>query len=338
MTQRILIVGPAWVGDMVMAQSLFKLIKQQNKEAVIDVLAPAWTFSLLSRMPEVNEALDLPLARGEFNLRKRYQLGKALRQKKYDQAIILPNSFKSALIPWFARIPKRTGWLGECRYLVLNDPRRLDKKRYPLMIEQFMALGVPSSAALTNPYPYPHFQVIEGEAQKVIDKYNLKVSDRPILALCPGAAYGPSKRWPEEYFAAVAKQKIAEGWDVWLFASKAEEFLTDNIMRLTDNRCQNVPGETGLTEVIDLLSLVKGVVTNDSGLMHVSAALAKPIVALYGSTTPDFTPPLAEYATVLKLDLDCQPCFERTCPLGHHRCMRDLVPERVLSVMSTWGK
>ncbi len=335
--QRILIVGPAWIGDMVMAQSLFKLIKQQHPDALIDVLAPAWTFSIVSRMPEVNQAISMPAGHGEFKLVERYRLAKSLRQQRYGQAIVLPNSFKSALIPWLACIPTRTGWRGECRYGLLNDIRVLDKARYSLMIEQFMALGLPANAPLLKPYPYPALQISADSQAAVLAKFKLQQPGRPVLGISPGAAFGPSKRWPETYFAEVAKQKIADGWDVWLFGAAADQPLIDVIMQAAQNRCVSFAGRTELAETIDLVSLTSGVVTNDSGLMHIAAALNKPLVAIYGSTSPDFTPPLSAQAHILKLNLECQPCFERDCPLKHHRCMRDLLPAQVLAAMTKWG-
>lgn len=337
MPQKILIVGPAWIGDMVMAQSLFKLIKRKHPDATIDVLAPAWTFSLLKCMPEVANAIEMPLTHGEVKLRARFQLAKTLRENRYDQAIVLQNSFKSALIPWLAGIPRRTGWLGECRYILLNDARRLDRKRYPLMIEQYMALGLTPGSALPERYPYPEFRVSPSSQSATLEKIKPVFRGRPVLALGAGAAFGPAKRWPYEYFAEVANQKLQEGWDIWLFGSQADSPIMEKIMQLTEGRCENIAGRTELFETIDLLSLVSGVVTNDSGMMHMAAALKKPIVAVYGSTSPAFTPPLSESAHVLKLDLDCQPCFKRECPLGHHRCMRDLKPARVLSIMAKWG-
>lgn len=337
MTRRLLVIGSSWVGDMVMAQSLFQWLKQREPDLLIDVLAPSWTFSLLSVMPEVTEAIDLPITHGELKLRERYRLAKSLRTRAYDQAIILPNSWKSALIPWLAHIPKRTGWIGECRYGLLNDYRHLDKTRYPLMVEQYLALGLSPDEALPRPYPYPTF-CISPEAQEAVRaKHQPLWRGRPILALCAGAEFGPSKRWPEDYFAEIANQKIDEGWDVWLFGSAKDRPITDRIMQLTHDRCDNLAGRLILSETIALLAQVSVVITNDSGLMHVAAALKKPLIALYGSTSPAFTPPLSSEATILKLNLDCQPCFERHCPLKHHRCMRDLTPDRVLQAMVGWG-
>lgn len=336
MASKILIIGPAWVGDMVMAQSLFKLLKQRQPQASIDVLAPAWTFSLLSRMPEVNQSIEMPLTHGELKLSSRYQLAKALRAQHYDQAIVLPNSFKSALIPWLAHIPQRTGWRGEWRYVLLNDMRRPDKNRYPLMIEQLMALGLPPQEALPTVYPYPEFHIAKAAQEAALAKYKPLWRGRPILALCVGAAYGSSKRWPEAYYAEIANKQRKAGWDVWILGGKNDKAFVDAVMHLTDHQCEDVFTEIGLAETIDLLSLVSGVVTNDSGLMHVAAALKKPLIAIYGSTSPAFTPPLSTNAQILKLDLACQPCFKRDCPLGHHRCMRELTPDRVLSAMTAW--
>lgn len=335
--QRILVIGPAWIGDTVMAQSLFKVIKQHQPNSVIDVLAPEWTFSMLSRMPEVNRAINMPVGHGEFKLGDRYRVAKTLKGQ-YDQAIVLPNSLKAALIPWLAQIPKRTGWRGEYRYGLLNDIRILNKKRYALMIEQYMALGLPAGASLPTPYPYPALQISSASQAAVLAKFGLTKTNRPIVGLSPGAAYGPSKRWPDTYFADVAKRKIAEGWDVWLFGSAGDSALIETIMAATEQQCVSFAGRTELAETIDLVSLTSGIVTNDSGLMHIAAALNKPVIAIYGSTSPDFTPPLSAQARILKLNLECQPCFKRDCPLLHHRCMRDLLPVQVLAAMNEWEK
>lgn len=337
MGDKILIIGPSWVGDTIMSQALFKFLKRNNPNVIINVLAPKWTFSVLSRMPEVTSAIEMPIKHGELKLKERYEIAKRLRQEKYQQAIILPNSLKSALIPLLAGIPKRTGWLGEFRYLVLNDYRKLDENRYPLMIEQYLALGVPPYTPLTKPYPYPEFHITEEQQAAVLLKHKPIWRGRPILGVGAGAEFGPAKRWPEEYFAEVINKKLDEGWDVWLFGSQRDKTITDKIMTLTNNRCENIAGRSELAETIDLLSLTRAVITNDSGLMHIAAALKKPLIALYGSTSPIFTPPLSDNAIILKLDLDCQPCFQRSCPLEHFRCMKDLHPSAVIAATKNWN-
>jgi len=331
-TEKILIVGPAWIGDMVMAQTLFKTLRQQYPLAELHVLAPDWTRALLSRMPEINKAISLPFAHGELNLKKRWQLGRSLRQANYSQAIVLPNSFKSALIPFFAGIKKRIGWRGEFRYGLLSELRILNKTQYPLMIERFMALGVPSTQLLKKPYPLPQLIINHDSLQAVANKYQLQV-DKPIIALCPGVAFGPSKRWPAEYFAEVAKSKLQEGYQIWLFGSLADKPLAEIIQAQNNKRCVDLCGGTSLAEAIDLLSLAKLIVTNDSGLMHIGAALHKPLIAIYGSTSADFTPPLGDRVKILNLNLACSPCFKRECPLGHLRCMKDLTPEQVITAI-----
>lgn len=338
---RTLIIGPSWVGDMVMAQSLFKLLKKIKPNVLIDVLAPSWTFSLLACMKEVNQAIEMPIHHGELKLKTRYQIAKQLQTHQYyHQAIVLPNSFKSALIPYFARIPQRTGWRREGRQWLLNDSRRLDKSRYRLMIEQYMALALPAEAELPLPYPYPEFNVTTYAQETVINQLNPTMTGAPILALAPGAEFGPSKRWPAEYYAEVAKEKLTQGWNVWLFGSPKDVAIADEIMKLTQHGCENMTGRTTLEDTIALLSLksVAGVISNDSGLMHIAAALSKPLIAIYGSTSTEFTPPLNPAATILKLNLDCQPCFKRECPLKHHRCMLDLTPAKVISAINQhWG-
>lgn len=329
MKNNVLIVGPAWVGDMVMAQCLFKLIKQRDPTTTIDVLAPAWSLPLLDRMPEVSSAIVMPIGHRELKLGQRFQMGKKLRQHHYAQSIVLPNSFKSALIPFWASIPKRTGWRGEMRYFVLNDVRYLDETRYPLMIERFMALGIPEDDALPKDYPIPALQISEPSCEAALSKHGLTL-EQPILALCPGAEFGPAKRWPEEYYATLANEKLKEGWAVWLFGSPKDAEVAAQIMQLTKARCVDLTGKTKLEEAVDLLSVSTAVVSNDSGLMHIAAALKKPLIALYGPTSPTFTPPLHSDSNILQLSLKCQPCFQRECPLKHQRCMRELTPEKVL--------
>ena len=334
MNKKILVVGPAWVGDMVMAQSLFKLLKSRNPQVEIDVLAPAWSLPLIVRMPEVSKSIVMSLGHGQFNLRERYRIGKSLRANKYDQAILLPNSFKSALIPFFAEIPKRTGWIGEFRYLFLNDARRLDKERYPLMIERFMALGLAPGEELPTPYPVPGLEISKEVQAQTLEKYQLGSPSKPILALCPGAEFGPAKRWPENYYADVANQKLNEGWDVWIFGSAKDMPVAEAIMAATQHRAVNFSGKTRLEEAVDLIALATAVVSNDSGLMHIAAALQKPLVAVYGPTSAGFTPPLNADAKVLTLKLECQPCFQRECPLKHHRCMKELTPQVVIETLT----
>ncbi|MCX7098322.1 MAG: lipopolysaccharide heptosyltransferase II [Methylococcales bacterium] len=328
---KILVVGPSWVGDMVMAQSLFITLNASHPDCQIDVLAPAWSFALLARMPEVANAIAMPLAHGQFGLWDRIRLGKTLRINGYDQAIVLPNSWKSALIPYFANIPIRTGYIGECRWGLLNDARKLDKKLLTMTVQRFVALGLPNSGQRPPECPVPSLSITVDQQQAVIEKFGL-MSTEKILALCPGAEYGPAKRWPARYYAELAKHKLAEGWQVCLFGSEKDQEVAAEINREVPG-CVDFTGRTSMAEAVDLLSLANTVVTNDSGLMHVAAALDKNIIALYGSSDPNFTPPLNGKSQVLSLQLDCSPCFKRECPFGHTQCLEGLMPAQVIQAM-----
>lgn len=338
---KILIVGPAWVGDMVMAQSLFKALRQQDPQLSIDVLAPDWTRPLLDRMPEVRQAHALSVGHGVLGLRERYRIAKTLEAEAYTQAIVLPNSWKSALIPFWAKIPKRSGFLGEARFGLLNDYRILHKAEYPLLIDRFVSLAFVKNTPASDIRSiatklHPRLENHPSSVLASVEKFAVRdFVQRPILALCPGAEFGASKRWPEKHYAAVARAKQKEGWSVWLFGSQKDQPVSATIQAALEEPGVDFTGKTNLSEAIDLLSLAKMVLTNDSGLMHIAAALDKPLLAVYGSTDPGFTPPLGIASQVLRLGLPCSPCFERECPLGHHRCMQDLGPERVLSALET---
>ncbi|MDO9423691.1 MAG: lipopolysaccharide heptosyltransferase II [Methylobacter sp.] len=338
-TKKILVVGPSWVGDMVMAQSLFIALKHSHPDCRIDVLAPSWTLSLLERMPEVSEAIAMPLPRGKFALMDRIKLGLSLRSEGYDQAILLPNSWKSAIPPFFANIPVRTGYIGECRWGLLNDARKLDKNLLIMTVQRFVALGLPADASMPPVCPKPALTISKDRQQAVIDKFKLTpvaaaAYTPKILALCPGAEYGPAKRWPTEYYAEVARHKIDQGWQVWLFGSDKDKADAAQINRETSGFCTDFTGRTSLAEAVDLMSLADTVVSNDSGLMHVAAALDKKIIAIYGSSDPGFTPPLNAKAQIISLNLDCAPCFKRECPLGHTHCLTGITPDRVLEYIT----
>jgi heptosyltransferase-2 len=315
---------------MVMAQSLFLTLKHHAPDGQIDVLAPAWSLPLLDRMPQVHQAMAMPLAHGQFGLAQRHQLGKQLRTERYDQAILLPNSWKSALVPFFAHIPKRTGYWGECRLGLLNDGRKLDKKCLPMTVQRFVALGLAANAPLPPAYPTPTLSITANQQHAVLAKFAPAPATQ-ILGLCAGAEFGAAKRWPVTHYAAVAQQKLAQGWQVWLFGSDKDKAITEAINLATGGRCVDFAGKTNLAEAVDLLSLVDAVVSNDSGLMHVAAALDKNLIALYGSSDAGFTPPLNAKAQMISLNLPCSPCFKRDCPLGHSQCLVDITPESVLA-------
>jgi heptosyltransferase-2 len=333
MTENILVVGPAWVGDMVLAQSLLKLLKRRHPDTRLDVVAPAWTLPVLERMPEVDEAIALDARHGELALGRRIRLGRALRPRHYDRAIVLPNSLKSAIVPYAARARRRTGFLGELRFGLLNDIRRLDEAALPRTVDRFAALAVEPGEPLPAELPRPRLVADRENTYRVLHALGCALPQAPVLGLCPGAEYGPAKRWPPEYYAEVARVKLKEGWQVWLFGSERDQAITQAIQARAGGKCLDLSGRTTLAEAIDLMPLTTAVVSNDSGLLHVAAALDKKVVALYGSSDPRHTPPMSDRAAILYLGLSCGPCFKRACPLGHLRCLRDMAPAKVLEAL-----
>lgn len=328
----ILIVGPSWVGDTILSQPLLQLLAQRHPGAQIDYLAPPWTLPLLARMPEVRRGIANPFGHGALQLGDRRRLGRELRAAGYDLAVVLPNSWKSALIPWFAGVPLRRGFRGEARWGLLNDLRQLDEVVLPQMAQRFAALALPAGSPLPAALPNPVLQSSSEQQQRLLARLGLDPG-RPAVAFCPGAEYGPAKRWPEKHFAALARLLAARGLDVWLVGSPKDHAVAETIAQGSGGACVNLCGKTDIAEAADLLAAARLVVTNDSGLMHVAAAVGRPLIAIYGSSSPQFTPPLSAAARILTLQLECSPCFERNCPLGHLKCLNDLAPEQVFNTI-----
>ena len=296
----------------------------------IDVVGPPWSVPLVGRMPEVRRGLPLAVAHGELAFTARRTLGLALRAASYDRAIVLPRSFKSALVPWFARVPVRTGFAAELRGLLLNDVRPLDRRVLDQTVKRFLALGLPAGGSLPRPLP-PELQVDAANRQALLARFGLDA--RPAIALMPGAAYGPAKQWPIDSFTALARLLADQGLDVWVLGSADEQPLGEQIRTGAGAHVFNLCGQTSLEDTVDLLSATRAAVTNDSGLMHVAAAAGTHVVALYGSSSPHFTPPLTERKTIHYLGLACSPCFQRECPLGHLNCLRQISPESVAAAV-----
>ena len=386
---------------MVIAQSLLRLLAQRLPDARIDVLAPRATAALTERMPEVANTHTVGFGHGELAFFDRRALGRQLRGR-FDWAIVLPNSWKSALVPFFAQVPRRTGFVGEGRYGLLNDLRPAAGARLTRLVQRFAALG-PDQAG--GDPPAPRLTASPAAAARVRERLGV-TGDRPVLALCPGAEYGVAKRWPPGYFAQVAKRHLRDGFHVWILGGAADvaiareianevtggtagegagetinEFSGMTAHEASDKTAHEVSGKTAhevsgrtahevsgrtanvvvgkatnkvaggggvgeagnlfdltgrtsLLEAVDLLSAAARVVSNDSGLMHVAAALGVPVVGIYGSSSPVFTPPLAARAASVSLALRCSPCFARTCRYGHYDCLRKLAPELVLSALA----
>lgn len=342
-SQKVLVVAPAWVGDLVLSQSVYMALVRQGAE--VDVLAPEWAEALLARMPEVSTSYVMPAAHGELQLAARYRLGVKIRARRHNRAIILPRSLKSALVPWFARIPGRTGYRGEMRYGLINDMRPLHRDKMPRIVERFVYLtnnaapGTSGEQTQTTVTP-PALRVDEENRTYCMRKAGLTLKKR-VLAMMPGAAYGPSKRWPPEYFAKVAAAYLNEDWQVWLFGAASDRVIADEIMRHirqsdkaapeeTRNNLFNLCGKTRLQDAVDLLSCASFAVTNDSGLMHIAAAVGCPLVAMYGATATEYTPPMVTPSQQMRHPIHCAPCWKRTCRYGHYRCLTEIKPDDVI--------
>ena len=311
---RILVVAPNWIGDALMAQPLLSRLREKQPELEIDVIAPAWVAPVARRMPEVHEVITTPFRHGKLQLASRWKLGRALKRRAYEQAIVLPNTWKSALVPFFAGIPLRSGYIGEWRYGLLN---LLYRKDGAAMSVHYARLADAPGLEPREPLPAPQIRVDPAEIAATQAKFAIQGA---YAVLCPGAEYGPAKRWP--YFADLAARLDSP---VVLLGSVKDANAAMSVPGL------NLVGKTTLDEAIDLIAGAAAVVSNDSGLMHVAAALGRPLVALFGSSSPEHTPPRSRAAHVLWLKLECSPCFQRECPLGHFRCMREISVEQVLA-------
>ncbi len=352
LAKRLLVVGPSWVGDMMMAQSLFKVLKQQYPDLLIDVLAPAWTAPLLCRMPQVHQAIDMPVGHGQLKLKKRYQIAQQLRKNKYDWSIVLPNSLKSALIPFFAGIKKRTGFTGEMRHGLINDRHHLNKQSLTQTVQRFVSLAFKDEAAFfqaypsTNSFPYPQLKTKKKKPRQLLvkllkkNKLTLSLDElqaTKVVALCPGAEYGPAKQWPAKYYAEISQKFVSQEENnstlVLLLGSKKDQAICQQIKKYTFSSVIDLSGQTSLGEVTDILSLCAMVISNDSGLMHLAAAVKVPVIGIYGSSDINFTPPLSQKAKAISLNLECSPCFKRQCPQTEQdkklKCLHDLTPELV---------
>jgi len=300
-----------------MAQPLLARVRARHSQARLEALGPPWVAPVLRRMPEVDEVIEADFRHGALQLAERWRLGRALAARAYDLALVLPNSWKSALVPFFARIPVRAGYTGEARYGLLN--RRYRARAAP-MVEHYAALADAAGAAAGQALPPPRLRVEPASVARTAKRFGIAGE---YCVLCPGAEYGPAKRWP--YFAELAPRLPVPAV---LLGSATDREACDGVPGL------NLAGRTTLDEAMDLIAGARFVVTNDSGLMHVAAALGRPLVAIFGSSSPEHTPPRSDSARVLWLRLECSPCFARVCPLGHLRCLREIPVEQVLAELN----
>jgi heptosyltransferase-2 len=340
----ILIIAPNWIGDAVMTQPLLASLKKQYPEANIDVLASTWVAPIYRACSEVHEVIEAKFEHKQLQWGLRKQLAKELAIKKYQACFVLPNSLKSALIPWLANIPFRVGYRGELRFglinLSLDNPSKVNR---PPMVEHYLALSQllnEEQFASTASNLVPKLNVSATANQSVQTKLlNAKVDPANIYVMCPGAEYGPTKRWPTSHFAQLAQKLIASNphSQIILLGSKGDHALAQEIQSQAkqNSHIHNWCGDTSLDEAIALIGMGKAVISNDSGLMHIAAALRTPQVAIFGSSDPAHTPPLSDKAKVIWLNLPCSPCHKRECPLSHLKCLNDILPEQVFATLNT---
>jgi heptosyltransferase-2 len=325
---RSLVIAPQWIGDAVMCEPLLALLAARGE--AVTVAALPWVAPVFGAMAQVSEIVELPFAHGRLDLAARLRIARTLRGR-FDAAYVLPNSLKAALLPWFARIPLRVGYVGEMRQGLLN--RRLPNPvGKPPMVAWYAALAGGLADAVARP------RLALDTAGIAAACAVAAVAPGAYWVFAPGAEYGPAKCWPAEHYAALAQMLHAgSGQPVLLLGSPKEAALCDAIAEQASGACRVLAGRTALAEAMALIAGARGMASNDSGLMHVAAAFGIPQAAMFGSTSPEHTPPLNPRARVLwlkdELALDCAPCFDRACRFGHTRCLTGIAPARALAAL-----
>ncbi len=339
---RILIIAPNWIGDAVMSQPLLANLKTIYPKSQIDVLASPWVAPIYRACTEVHQVIEAQLEHKQLQWGLRKQLAKQLELNQYDAAFVLPNSLKSALIPWLANIPLRIGYRGEMRFGLINfaldNPSKINR---PPMANHYLALCnvMDHSGEIdTNKPADPKLNISLEAKQSVGNKLQATaIQEKSVYVFCPGAEYGVTKRWPTQHFATLAQQLTTNepNAHVILLGGKSDHVLGEEIISQVTNtaQIQNWCGETSLDEAIALIGMSKALISNDSGLMHIGAALKVPQVAIFGSSDPHHTPPLSDKAKIIYLNLPCSPCHKRECPLGHLKCLKDISPGNVLEII-----
>jgi heptosyltransferase-2 len=324
----ILIVPYMWIGDFVRCHSVVKLLNARFPERPVDMMATTLCAPLADYMPGLRQAIVADLPRSRLALRQQLALAQRLKRNGYGTALIMPRTWKSALAPFFADIPERIGFVGEARFLLLNELRH-GERDLPRMVDRCAALALPAAAKLPPDWPLPELKVPRAEVESWRKRRGLNADSRPVVALCPGAV-GPSKRWPGTAYAALARQLIAEGFAVWVLGGPEEKALAAEIV--ADTQARDVTGND-LRDAILALAGAAAAISNDSGLLHVAAALGTPSIGIFGPTSPWHWAPLNPLAATVQAasELPCRPCHKPVCRLVHHRCMRDIAPEQVLA-------
>lgn len=328
---RILVVGPNWVGDVVMSQCLLKALRIRHPDVAIDIFAPASVAPLLERMPEVKRVIISPFAHREFRFFERMRLGRSLA-REYSSAYILPGSWKSALVPFAAGAPRRTGYLGEARWGLLNDIRPMPPAMRRRTAFAYQALAEPEIFSDPARLLTPSIVADADNRTRLLRQFSLSLAD--FVVFVPGAEFGPAKRWPSRHWRALAERLDRIGLRTVLLGTKNDAAVGAEIAAGRSG-VLDLTGWTRLEDAIDLISAARFAVTNDSGLMHVAAALGTKVAAVYGSTSPEDTPALSPASRFISLGLPCSPCRKRVCPLGHFDCLQKLEAIEVVRALAS---
>jgi heptosyltransferase II len=328
----VLLVPYMWIGDFVRCHSIVKLLRQQAPERPIDVLTSTLCAPLLDYMPGVRSGIVCDLPRKQLAFAQHFALARRLREANYGSALIMPRTWKSALAPYLAGIPQRTGFIGEARFGVLNDIR-FGERKLPRMIDQCGALALPKGSTLPADWPLPELSVPMSAAQSWRTQRGLVDDGRQVIAFAPGAV-GPSKRWPIVSYAEIARRLTAENFIVWVLGSPSEAPLAAQIVQTAGPRARDLTSPD-LRNAILALKFASAAVSNDSGLLHVAAALGTPSIGIFGPTSPWHWAPLNPLAATIEAITPppCRPCHKPTCRLEHHLCMRDIPPQQVLDAV-----
>jgi heptosyltransferase-2 len=334
---RTLVISPNWIGDAVMAQPLLRLLKQAHPERPIDVLAPPQVVPVWRRIQEADQIMETPFRHRALQLGERLKTARQLRQRGYRDAYVLPNTLKYALIPWLARIPQRVGYKGEMRYGMVNVMHHDDSPPRS-MVPFYAALAGEPELPLPGQLARPSLVVAGEETEAVARRLDIAL-DRPLVAFAPGAEFGIAKRWPPAHYGQLAARvaELLPDVQIVLMGSSNDRDTCEQVRSqagLAAGMVRNLAGQTSLDDAIVLMAQTRAVVSNDSGLLHIASALNRPVVALYGSTDPNYAPPLSEVARTVSLRLECSPCRKRECPLGHHDCMNKMSVDRVWSELA----
>src|ERR1044072_7552590 len=326
----ILVVPYMWIGAFVRCHSVVKLLKARYPALPVDVPSTTLCAPLADYMPELRQAIVVDLPRKRLSWGEHAALAERLKREHYGTALIMPRTWKAALAPFLAGVPERVGWVGEWRFGLLNDVRFGEKQR-PRMIDQCAALALPKETPLRTEWPLPELRVPPTEIEGWRERMGLR-GTQPAVALAPGAV-GPSKRWPASSYAEVARRLTGAGVAVWVVGGPGEKPLATDIIAEAGPLARDLTG-TDLRNAVLALAASDVAVSNDSGLLHVGAALGTPSIGIFGPTSPWHWAPLNPIAATVQTatQLDCQPCHKPTCRKGHHRCMRDIAAEQVLAV------